>query len=106
VAALVAPDGAVAGGSAVVLDAVATAAAAALGRTGPRALVLVGGETAFAVLATLGHPRLRIDGPAPAPLVARATILDGAVAGTRLITKGGSTGPPDRLTALVTEARR
>jgi uncharacterized protein YgbK (DUF1537 family) len=104
--ALVAPEGEVAGGSAAVLAAVATAAAAALGRVRPRALVIVGGETAFAVLATLGHPRLRVDGPAPAPLVACATILDGAVAGTRLVTKGGSSGPAERLTALLAEARR
>ena len=106
VAALVVPANGVAGGSAVLLDALATAAAVALELARPRALVLVGGETAFAVLAKLGHPRLAIDRPPPMPLVACATILDGAAAGTPLITKGGSTGLPDRLSALVAEARR
>jgi uncharacterized protein YgbK (DUF1537 family) len=106
VAALVAPGNDVPGGSAAVLESVASAAAAALERARPRALVLIGGETAFAVLARLGHPRLRIDGPPPAPLAARATIVEGRAAGTVLITKGGSSGPADRLTALVEEAAR
>jgi uncharacterized protein YgbK (DUF1537 family) len=105
VAGLVAPQGEVAGGSTAVLDSVATAAVAALAHARPRALVLIGGETAFAVLAKLGHPRLAIDRPAPMPLVARATIVEGAAAGTPLITKGGSTGDIDRLSALVAEVR-
>jgi uncharacterized protein YgbK (DUF1537 family) len=106
VVALVAPAGSVVGGSERVLDAVATAAAVALARVRPRVLVLVGGETAFAVLAKLGHPRLAIDRPAPMPLVAHATIAEGTAAGTAVITKGGSTGAADRLSALVAEARR
>ncbi len=106
VAALVAPPGSVAGGSERVLDAVASAAAAVLARVRPRALVLVGGETAFAVLAKLGHPRLVIDRPAPMPLVACATIAEGTAAGTAVITKGGSTGEAGRLSALVAEAMR
>jgi uncharacterized protein YgbK (DUF1537 family) len=105
VAALVAPHGDVAGGSAAVLDAVATAASAALAHGRPRALVLIGGETAFAVLAKLGHPRLAIDRPAPMPLVACATIAEGSAAGTPVITKGGSAGDAGWLAALVSEAR-
>jgi uncharacterized protein YgbK (DUF1537 family) len=106
IGALVAPSGEIAGGSEALLDAVATAAAAALARVRPRALVLVGGETAFALLAKLGHPRLAIDRPAPMPLVAHAVMVDGAAAGTVVITKGGSTGAADRLRLLVEEARR
>ncbi len=66
------------------------------------ALVLVGGETAYHVLAELGHPRLRVVS-APTPLAVRAVIEDGALAGMPVVTKGGSSGPGDRLTRLVEE---
>jgi uncharacterized protein YgbK (DUF1537 family) len=106
VAALVAPAGDVSGRGVAVVDAMAAAAATALTQAPPRAVLLIGGETAFAVLAKLGHPRLRIDGPPPAPLVALTRILEGSAAGTPLITKGGSSGPPDRLSSLLEEAGR
>ncbi len=103
---LAAPSDRVTGGSARVLEALAAATVAIFARARPRSLVLVGGETAYAVLAALGHPRLLIDRPPPVPLVACATILDGAAAGTAVLTKGGSTGDADRLSALVAEAAR
>jgi uncharacterized protein YgbK (DUF1537 family) len=103
---LAAPVGRVAGGSARVVEALGAATAATFARVRPRSLVLVGGETAFSVLAALGHPRLLIDRAPPMPLVACATILDGTAAGTAVVTKGGSTGGADRLSALVREAAR
>ena len=105
VAALVAPSAEHSGGSEGILRAVAVAAAAALERSRPRLTILIGGETAYAVLGSLGHPRLRIDGPPPAPLTARVTIVEGSAAGMPVITKGGSTGPAERLTMLIGEAR-
>jgi uncharacterized protein YgbK (DUF1537 family) len=90
------------GGRDRVLEAVARTTRAVVERRCPRALVLVGGETAFHVLAALGDPRLRIEGT-PAPLAVRATVLDGGIAGLPLVTKGGSTGPPERLASLVAE---
>jgi arylformamidase len=41
----------------------------------------------------------------PAPLAVRATVLDGVLAGMPLVTKGGSTGPPERLADLIAEVR-
>jgi uncharacterized protein YgbK (DUF1537 family) len=87
------------------LEALAEATRIAVERTPPCALVLVGGETAFRVLGALGDPGLWIE-RSPAPLAVCATILDGPLAGTPLVTKGGSTGPPERLAMLVEEAAR
>jgi uncharacterized protein YgbK (DUF1537 family) len=103
-AALVVPQGAVDGGSTRVLGAIADAVAAALERVRPGALLLVGGETAFHVLAGLGHPRLAIEA-VPAPLCVRATILDGVLAGLPVVTKGGSSGPRERLAELIRGGR-
>ena len=97
-----APEGDLPGASARILDTVATTMAAVLERTHPAAMVLVGGETAFHVLAQIGHPRLIVEGT-PAPLSVRATIADGVLAGMPIVTKGGSSGPPDRLLVLVEE---
>jgi uncharacterized protein YgbK (DUF1537 family) len=102
---LVAPADPVAGGSAAVLDGIASVTAGVLAGARPVAMILVGGETAYHVLARLGHPRLGVDG-APAPLAVRATILDGALAGMPIVTKGGSSGPPERLAELIAEVRR
>src|SRR5262249_30024411 len=83
-----------------VRGALALAAATALERVRPRGLVLIGGETAFDVLAAIGDPRLAVMG-SPAPLAVRAVLLDGQLAGTPVVTKGGSSGPPERLAELV-----
>jgi len=99
---LVVPSGAIDGGSRRVLAAMREAATAALERARPGAMLLIGGETAFHVLAGLGHPRLEIEA-APAPLAVRATILDGTLAGMPIVTKGGSSGPPERLAELIGE---
>jgi uncharacterized protein YgbK (DUF1537 family) len=85
-----------------VLAAMREAATAALERARPGAMLLIGGETAFHVLAGLGHPRLEIEA-APAPLAVRATILDGTFAGMPIVTKGGSSGPRERLAELIGE---
>jgi uncharacterized protein YgbK (DUF1537 family) len=88
-----------------VLAAMRTAALAALGRGRPRGLVLVGGETAFHVLDGLGHPPLWLEARL-APLVVRARIGAGPFAGLALVTKGGSSGPPDLLATLVRQLGR
>jgi uncharacterized protein YgbK (DUF1537 family) len=102
---LSAPLEAVPGGSGGVLDALASVAAAALERTRPAAMILIGGETAFHVLGRLDHPRLIVEGE-PAPLAVRAVVVDGPHVGMAIVTKGGSSGPPDRLRALIRAARR
>lgn len=60
-------------------------------RTKPARLVLVGGETAYAVLELALARALYVVG-AWAPLVARAVVVGGALDGVALLTKGGSTG--------------
>lgn len=102
---LIAPDGTHEGGSQAVLVRLAETAAAVVAAAAPRGMALVGGETAHAVLEALGHPRLGIDA-APAPLAVRATILDGVLAGVPLVTKGGSSGPVERLDELLNEVQR
>ena len=97
--ALIAPAAVVAGGSGAVLAAIRRAALAALARARPRALVLVGGETAWHVLDGLGFPPLRLEARL-APLVVRARLAAGPFAGTPLVTKGGSSGADDLLAAL------
>ena len=97
---LVAPAREVSGASAGILETLATTALAVLERTRPAALLLIGGETAFHVLARIGHPRLVVEGE-PAPLSVRATLADGMLVGMPIVTKGGSSGPPDRLRVLM-----
>ena len=99
-----APDGN-GGDSVAVLEMLSAGALAVLERSAPGAIVLIGGETAHHLLARLGHPRLVIES-APAALAVRATIADGTLAGTALVTKGGSSGPPERLAELLDEVGR
>jgi uncharacterized protein YgbK (DUF1537 family) len=101
----VTPPDANGGDSVAVLEMLSAGALAVLERSAPGMLVLIGGETAHHLLARLGHPRLVIES-APAALVARATIADGTLAGTALVTKGGSSGPPERLAELLDEVGR
>jgi uncharacterized protein YgbK (DUF1537 family) len=91
--------------SAVVLGALRTAALAALARTRPGGLALVGGETAFHVLDGLGQPPLWLVSRL-CPLVVRARLLAGPYAGLALVTKGGSTGAPDLLGQIVQQLTR
>ncbi|MFN8545915.1 MAG: four-carbon acid sugar kinase family protein [Candidatus Binatia bacterium] len=81
------------------------AALAALARSRPSGMVLVGGETAYDVLDGLGHPPLWI-GSRLCPLVVRGHLLAGAYAGLSLVTKGGSAGAPDLLGQIVRQLAR
>jgi uncharacterized protein YgbK (DUF1537 family) len=81
---------------------VAVAAEKALAETLPAGLVLVGGETAFRTLVAMGVRWLAIDA-APAPLCVRGHVASGARTGLAVVTKGGSSGPPERLADLIRE---
>ncbi len=81
---------------------VAAAAERALSETRPAGLVLVGGETAFRTLVAMGVRWVAIDA-APAPLCVRGHVASGVRAGLAVVTKGGSSGPPERLADLVRE---
>jgi uncharacterized protein YgbK (DUF1537 family) len=61
-------------------------------------LVLIGGETSYAVLTRLAAGAIVVHGRV-APLVALGTIQRGVAAGTTVITKGGSGGDPDVIAA-------
>jgi uncharacterized protein YgbK (DUF1537 family) len=65
-----------------------------------RALVLVGGETTYAVLGALGATELAVYGRV-APLVTVGAIGDGDAAGLPVAVKGGSGGDPDVVRALL-----
>jgi len=98
--ALAAPDRLVAGAEARMADALRAGVAAVLATTMPAGLVLVGGETAFRVLAGFGHPPLIVESR-PAPLAVHCRIAAGSQAGLPVITKGGSSGAPDLLAVLL-----
>jgi len=98
--ALVAPTGAVAGGSDAVLAAMKRASAGVLDAHRLRGLVVVGGETAFVVLDALGHPTLHVDDRL-GPLTVRARLGDGRHAGMTIVTKGGSSGDDDLLERIL-----
>jgi uncharacterized protein YgbK (DUF1537 family) len=72
-------------------------------RTRVPTLVLIGGETAYAVLTALDATEIAAYGSF-GPLVAVAEVVTGTVAGTTLVTKGGSGGEPDTLAELLTRA--
>ncbi len=67
------------------------------------ALVLIGGETSFAIFRALGATELAVHGRI-APLVPTATIVAGGGAGLRVVVKGGSGGAPDTLLRLLDDA--
>jgi uncharacterized protein YgbK (DUF1537 family) len=74
---------------------------AAIAATTPLAtLVLIGGETSYAVLMRLAAGVIAIHGRV-APLVALGTIQHGVAAGATVVTKGGSGGDPDVIAALL-----
>jgi uncharacterized protein YgbK (DUF1537 family) len=98
--ALVAPDTLAVGGELAVAGALQAAVRAALAVSRPAGLVLVGGETAFHVLAGLGHPPLTI-ATRLATLVVQGYVADGPHRGLAVVTKGGSSGEPELLATLL-----
>jgi len=104
-AALVAPETPSPDGAAAVGAALRRAALTALARARPSGLVLVGGETAYEVLEGLGLPGLWLESRL-CPLVVRARLMSGPYAGLAVVTKGGSTGAPDVLAAIVRQLAR
>lgn len=90
--------------SAAVLAAMRDAANTVLDRVRPAGLVLVGGETAYHVLESLGHPALWIESR-PFPLVVRSRFMGGPLAGLPLATKGGSSGGAQLLGQLLRQMR-
>jgi len=79
---------------------VAETVAAIAAVTAIPSLVLIGGETSYAILVRLAAGAIEVHGRI-APLVAHGTILNGPAAGTRLVTKGGSGGEPDVVAAAL-----
>jgi uncharacterized protein YgbK (DUF1537 family) len=75
-----------------------------MGRAHVSTLILIGGETAHAVLGRLGASELVVQGRV-GPLIADAEIAAGMAAGVRLVIKGGSGGEPDALAALLRDGR-
>jgi uncharacterized protein YgbK (DUF1537 family) len=102
--ALAAPDDVTAGNELAVAAALRTAVGTVLSAARPAGLVLVGGETAFQVLAGLGHPPLAVEGR-PAPLAMHGRIAGGPHRGLPVVTKGGSSGGRELLAALVERVR-
>jgi uncharacterized protein YgbK (DUF1537 family) len=98
--ALGAPDRVVAGAETAMADALRVGVAAVLAASQPAGLVLVGGETAFRVLAGFDHPPLIVESR-PAPLAVHCRIASGPQTGLPIITKGGSSGAPDLLAVLL-----
>jgi uncharacterized protein YgbK (DUF1537 family) len=78
----------------------ADAVAACLRAARPAGLVLVGGETAQAVLARLAHPRLQLEAR-PVPLVVFGRLLDGPQPGLGVVTKGGSAGDDEVVIRMI-----
>jgi uncharacterized protein YgbK (DUF1537 family) len=78
----------------------ADAVAACLRAARPAGLVLVGGETAQAVLARLAHPRLQLEAR-PVPLVVFGRLLDGPQPGLGVVTKGGSAGDEEVVIRMI-----
>jgi uncharacterized protein YgbK (DUF1537 family) len=103
--ALVAPATPDAGGSEAVLAGLRRAALSALSRARPAGLALVGGETAYHVLEGLGLPPLWVESRL-CPMVVRSRLVAGAYGGLAMVTKGGSTGAPDVLGAIVRQLGR
>jgi uncharacterized protein YgbK (DUF1537 family) len=98
--ALAAPDVLAAGSEVAIGAALQAAVRVALAASRPAGLVLVGGETAFHVLAALDHPPLAI-AARPAPLVVQGYVASGPHRGLAVVTKGGSSGEPGLLAELV-----
>jgi uncharacterized protein YgbK (DUF1537 family) len=76
------------------------AVAACVEASAPGALVLVGGETAHAVLQALAQPGIRVV-HALGPLIVGGEFVGGRLAGTPVVTKGGSAGDASSLVRAV-----
>jgi uncharacterized protein YgbK (DUF1537 family) len=84
--------------------ALADLVAAIVSRERPETLVLIGGETSYAILRRIGAGAIAVHGRV-VPLVSHGRILHGAAAGTRLVTKGGSGGDPGVVAACLAATR-
>ena len=71
----------------------------------PLALLLVGGDTAYACLRRVGIARLALAGEAE-PYVPRARVIGGPWHGTTVITKAGGFGGPHTLSHICARLRR
>jgi uncharacterized protein YgbK (DUF1537 family) len=98
--ALAAPRAIVPGSETAIGAALRAAAVTALGAGRARGVVLVGGETAFHVLAGLDHPPLAVEAR-PSPLAMQGRIVGGPHRGLAVVTKGGSSGEEALLATLV-----
>jgi uncharacterized protein YgbK (DUF1537 family) len=88
------------GAGPALLEAMARAVVACVAAGRPGALVLVGGETAHTVLRALAQPCIRVVHTL-GPLIVGGELVGGALAGTPLVTKGGSAGEPRSLARAV-----
>lgn len=82
------------------LDAMARAVVSCVGRCRPSGVALVGGETAHGVLRALAQPGIRVVA-ALEPLLVGGELVGGALGGTPVVTKGGSSGDPRSLARAV-----
>jgi uncharacterized protein YgbK (DUF1537 family) len=78
--------------------------AACVAAVRPSALLVVGGETAHAVLTALGQPWIRVIEPLDS-LVVGGALVEGPLDGVPLVTKGGSSGRADTLCRALAWAR-
>jgi len=88
---LAVPRRRLAGRSDAVQGALSVAVRSVLTVQRPAGLLIVGGETAYAVLAAMGHPPLVVLDRL-APLVVLSAVATGSFAGLAIVTKGGSSG--------------
>lgn len=73
---------------------------AAVERHRPRALVLIGGETAYHCLGALGQPDLEVEARTK-PLVVCARIATGRWRGVGVLSKGGSAGDAETICEMI-----
>jgi len=66
----------------------------------PRALVLIGGETAYHTLRVLGDPIVELR-RSEEPLVVEGVVVDGSHRGLRLYAKGGSAGDEEAINRMI-----
>ena len=66
----------------------------------PDGLAVIGGETAYQLLLRLGARRLDVSGQ-QAEVIARSRIIGGLMDGCRFVSKGGSVGPDDAASQML-----
>ncbi|MGM0366017.1 MAG: four-carbon acid sugar kinase family protein [Actinomycetota bacterium] len=84
-----------------ILSAVSAAAGIFCKKFSPEKLVLIGGDTSYAVLDSLGVTKVKIEGQFE-QAIDFGTIMDGRMAGCTMIIKGGSVGKRDSLVRMLT----